>query len=251
LSGFIPHFYHGTQLGLVSVAGMNIPDTPLAELAGTVGLVFQNPFNQITGARFTVQGEVAFGLENLGVPRDEILRRTDQTLQTVGLSSLAERSPYELSGGQQQRLAIASVLVMRPRVLILDEPTSQLDPVGTKEVFAALAALARSGEVTVILVEHKLEWVASFADRVIAMAEGHILADGPPREVLTAPAVANQGIGQTRYTRAARLALSRGLVQPDSPLPVTLIQSVEFFAATVLPPANSNHGAEAESEGRS
>ena len=231
LSGFIPHFYHGTIQGRVEVAGLDVGATPLGELAGTVGLVFQNPFNQITGARFSVRGEVAFGLESLGVARDEILARTDEALAMVGLEGLAERSPYELSGGQQQRLAIASVVVMRPKVLILDEPTSQLDPVGTKEVFASLATLARGGEMTVILVEHKLEWVASFADRVIALAGGRVIADDAPREALTSDAVASSRVGQTRYTLAARLAQERGLIDAGAALPVTLDQALDVFKA--------------------
>jgi len=234
LSGFIPHFYHGTLSGEVSVAGLDVPATPLAQLAGTVGLVFQNPFNQITGARMTVRGEAAFGLENMGVPRSEMLVRADETLALVGLSGLADRSPMQLSGGQQQRLALASMIVMRPQVLILDEPTSQLDPIGTKEVFAALARLVASGGATVILVEHKLEWVAEFADRVIALAGGQLVADGPPREVLNAPEVVASGVGQTRYARAAALARARGLVQPDAALPVTLNQASEFFAPRSL-----------------
>jgi energy-coupling factor transporter ATP-binding protein EcfA2 len=251
LSGFIPHFYHGTQQGRVTVAGLEVPITPLAGLAGTVGLVFQNPFNQITGARFTVRGEVAFGLENLGVPRDEMLRRSEDALRLVGLERFAERSPYELSGGQQQRLAIASVIIMRPSVLILDEPTSQLDPVGTREVFAALGDLARSGETTVILVEHKLEWIASFADRVIALAGGQIIADGAPRDVLTAPGVAAQAVGQTRYTRAARLAVERGLAYAASPLPVTLGQSVDFFSAARPSTSHDKQESRVESDDRS
>ena len=110
----------------------------LAKLAGEVGLVFANPFNQITGARFTVREEVAFGLENLGVPRDEMLPRDRGGPGAGRAERVADRSPYALSGGQQQRVAIASVIVMRPKVLVLDEPTSQLDPVGTREVFETL-----------------------------------------------------------------------------------------------------------------
>ncbi len=229
LAGFIPHFYHGALTGSVRVDGLDVPATPLGELAGVAGLVVQNPFNQITGARFTVREEVAFGLENLGLPRDEILSHVADSLVLVGLADYAEHSPFALSGGQQQRLAIASVVAMRPRVLILDEPTSQLDPVGTKEVFAALRSLAASGDATVILVEHKLEWVAAFADRVVALADGAIVVDGPPRDALSDPLMEEIGVGTTRYTRAARLAQAQGLVPPDRSLPVTLDQAVEFF----------------------
>ena len=230
LSGFIPHFYRGNLEGEVSVAGFEITEQPPGELAGAVGLVLQNPFNQITGARFTVREEVAFGLENLGVPRAEMDDRVQEALGVAGLLDLADRSPFELSGGQQQRLAIASVLVMQPRVLVLDEPTSQLDPVGTREVFATLRELAVGSETTVILTSHKLEWMATFAQRVIALADGQIVADGSPRAVLASPAMLAHGIGHTRYTRAASAAQERGYVpQQAGPLPVTLDQAVDFF----------------------
>lgn len=230
LSGFIPHFYRGQMSGEVTVADSPVAATPLSELAGKIGLVFQNPFNQITGARMTVRGEIAFGLENMGVPRGEMLTRVDEALEMVGLSGLADRSPGQLSGGQQQRLALASVLVLRPQVLVLDEPTSQLDPLGTREVFSVLVRLVQSTGTTVVLVEHKLEWVGAFADRVIALANGQIIADGPPRNVLQSTAGKEAGVGQTRYTQAARLARERGLVSSDSRLPVTLEQAVSFFS---------------------
>ncbi|MFQ5856449.1 MAG: energy-coupling factor ABC transporter ATP-binding protein [Anaerolineae bacterium] len=229
LTGFVPQFYRGTLEGAVRVAGKAVSQTPLSELAGEVGLVFPNPFNQITGARFTVREEIAFGLENLGVPRDEMLARVDEVLALTGLTELADRSPFALSGGQQQRLAIASVIVMRPRVLVLDEPTSQLDPVGTREVFAVLRALAEAGDTTVVLTEHKLEWVAVFADRVVVLADGQLVADGAPREILASPDMERYGVGQTRYTQVARRAQSRDLVPTGKPLPVTLDQAIEFF----------------------
>ncbi len=229
LAGFIPHFYCGSLKGTVEVAGKIIADTTLGELAGSVGMVVQNPFNQITGARFTVLEEVAFGLENLGIPRDQIVPRVEETLALVGLQGFEERSPFALSGGQQQRLAIASVIAMRPDVLILDEPTSQLDPVGTRDVFAALHSLTQTGMTTVVLVEHKLEWIASFATRVIAMVDAKILADGNPLEVLVDPHIQEVGVGATRYTQAARLAQRRGLIPQDRALPVTLKDTQRFF----------------------
>lgn len=229
LAGFVPHFYRGRLSGTVEVAGIDVARSSLAELAGTVGLVFSNPFNQITGARFSVRDEVAFGLENMGVPTDEMAARIDDMLRFVGLSDLADRSPFALSGGQQQRLAIASVLVMRPQLIVLDEPTSQLDPIGSKEVFTVLRDLAATDEATVFLAEQKLEWVATFADRVIVLHEGRLVADGTPSEVLASPALEGYGLEPTRYTRAARAAQAAGLAPANRPLPVTLDQAVEFF----------------------
>ena len=228
LTGFIPHFFRGTLQGEVRVANFSIPDTPLAELAGITGLVFQNPFNQITGARFSVLEEVAFGLENLGIAREEILDRCRSALELTGLQVLADRSPYDLSGGQMQRLAIASMLAMRPRVLVLDEPTSQLDPAGTEAVFLHLRQLASTGQTTVLLVEHKLEWIAAFADRVLVLSAGSLAADGTPRQVLGSADLERAGLRPSRYTLAARRAQKLGLASAG-PLPVTLEQAVEFL----------------------
>ena len=229
LAGFVPHFYRGQLTGKVEVAGIDVVASSLAQIAGNVGLVFANPFNQITGARFTVRDEVAFGLENLGVPREEMETRIDEVLRFAELTALADRSPFALSGGQQQRLAIASVLVMRPRVLVLDEPTSQLDPIGSREVFAVLRDLAATDESTVVLAEQKLEWVAVFADRVLVLHEGRIVADGPPADVLASPDLPRYGLEPTRYTQAARAAQAAGLRQEKTALPVTLEEAVEFF----------------------
>lgn len=229
LAGFVPHFYRGKLSGTVEVAGIDVPASSLAQIAGHVGLVFANPFNQITGARFSVREEVAFGLENLGVPREEMGQRIDDILKFAGLAGLADRSPFALSGGQQQRLAIASVLVMRPPVIVLDEPTSQLDPIGSKEVFAVLRDLAATDEATVVLAEQKLEWVAVFADRVIVLHEGRIVADGLPGDVLAAADLAQYGLQPTRYTQAARAAQAAGARPDRRDLPVTLDEAVEFF----------------------
>jgi len=233
LTGFVPHFYRGELNGKVTVAGMDVGATPLASLTGEVGLVFQNPFNQITGTRYTVREEIAYGLENLGVPRGEMLQRVEDVLGLVGLFDLAERSPFTLSGGQQQRLAIASVIVMQPKVLVLDEPTAQLDPTGTREVFTTLRSLVERGGTTVVLVEHKIEWLATFADRVLALDEGRLVADGDPGSVLTAPQLEDLGISLTRYTQAARLARDRKLVSKRAHLPITLSQALEYFHEAV------------------
>ena len=229
-AGFIPHVMGGELIGGVTVGGRAVSDTPLSELVTRVGLVLQDPFNQISGAKFTVREELAFGLENLGVVREEIIDRIDDMLDRLGIADLAERSPYELSGGQQQLVALGSVLVMRPSVLVLDEPTSQLDPAGSRLVFGALDEVRRTG-ITVLLVEHKLERVAEFADRVLVLADGELRLDGPPGAVLADPHLEDWGVGTTRFTEAARRAGDRW---PDGrALPVTLDDAVAGFSAVL------------------
>jgi energy-coupling factor transport system ATP-binding protein len=229
LSGFIPHFYHGKLNGQVRVDGLDTAQTPLNEMVLHVGLILQDPFNQISGAKFTVREEIAFGLENLGVPRSEMQDRVSKTMDTLGISDISERSPLALSGGQMQRVAIASVLAMNPKILILDEPTSQLDPIGRREVFSAVHSLITQSRMTVVMIEHNLEWIGVYADRVIALSEGKIIADGQPRQVLTDASLPELGIGGTRYTQAARRAREAGHWPEDRRLAVTLDEAVEGF----------------------
>ncbi len=229
LTGFAHHFFHGELRGEVRVAGLDVASTPLGELVASAGLVLENPFNQITGARFTVREEVAFGLENLGIPRGEMTERIDQALDQVGISDLADRSPMALSGGEQQRLAIASIIAMQPKLIVLDEPTAQLDPSGSRHVLDVLASMTVDHGTTIFLVEHKLEWLAQHADRVILLRQGSIEDDGPPSQVLAPKEAAGIGVQHTRYSLAARKAVESGLVTGDKVIPVTLEQAVDFF----------------------
>ena len=228
LAGFVPHFFKGEMTGTVEVDGKDLHKSTLSEWVLDVGLAFQNPFNQISGAKYTVFEELAFGLENIGIPRNEMKSRVNDAMKLTGISDLAERSPYSLSGGQQQRVALTSILVMQPKVLVLDEPTSQMDPIGTREVFAVIRTMAEQG-MTVVLVEHKVEWIAQFADRVIALNEGQILLEGTPSEVLTSELLDEKGFGISRYTSVARKAKRIGLWKKD-PLPVTLDEATEGFS---------------------
>ena len=182
LNGLIPHVYRGNYEGEVWVDGMLVKETPTHVLATRVGFVFQNPENQIF--MFTVERDVAFGLENLGYPQQEIRRRVDWALEMLGLSELRKRAPHELSDGQKQRVAIAGALVLEPKILILDEPTSLLDPETAFEVVKLVDELNRKLGLTVILVEHRLELVAPIADRLVVMYEGRVIGNGRPREVL-------------------------------------------------------------------
>ncbi|MFN8413934.1 MAG: ABC transporter ATP-binding protein [Anaerolineales bacterium] len=227
LAGFVPHFFKGEISGSIEVAGKESSKSTLDEWVLNVGLAFQNPFNQISGAKYTVFEEIAFGLENIGVPRNEIRERVEDALTMTGIRDLSDRSPYSLSGGQQQRVALTSILVMRPKLLVLDEPTSQMDPIGTREVFGTIRKMAEEG-MTVVLVEHKVEWIAQFADRVIALKDGSVLLEGRPNEVLTSDVLADNGFGISRYTSTAREAKKQGLWKKEN-LPVTLDEAVEGF----------------------
>ena len=194
LAGFVPHFFKGEITGTVEVAGQESSKSNLHEWVLNVGLAFQNPFSQISGAKYTVFEEIAFGLENIGIPRNEMKTRVEDALKLTGISDLSDRSPYSLSGGQQQRVALSSILVMHPKVLVLDEPTSQMDPVGTREVFGVIRTLAENG-MTVILAEHKVEWIAQFADRALRKA---LAGDGQQHGLfpMQVPAVALEKAAQ-------------------------------------------------------
>lgn len=166
--------------GKVYVSGLDTADEErLLDIRRQVGMVFQNPDNQIVAS--VVEEDVAFAPENLGVPSDEIRQRVDRALERVGMSSYARHAPHLLSGGQKQRVAIAGVLAMRPRCIVLDEPTAMLDPVGRREVLATIRELNREG-ITVVLITHHMDEAAQ-ADRLIIMHDGRIAADGRPAEV--------------------------------------------------------------------
>ena len=231
LAGFVPHFFKGELTGTVEVAGIESHTSTLNEWVMNVGLAFQNPFNQISGAKYTVFEEIAFGLENIGVPRDEMIGRVEAAMKLTDISDLADRSPYSLSGGQQQRVALTSILVMQPKILVLDEPTSQMDPIGTREVFGVIRKMAEQG-MTVVLVEHKVEWIAQFADRVIALKDGQVLLEGTPGEVFTSPILEESGFGVSRYTSVARKAQQIGLWKKEG-LPVTLDEAADGFGSSL------------------
>ena len=220
--GLIPHFFGGRLRGEATVLGAGSGQT-VAERSRRVGLLFQNPFTQISGARERVDEEVAFGPENHGLPRDEVDGRVGEALEQVGLNEVRDRHPQTLSGGQLQRLALAALLALRPELLLLDEPTSQLDPAGSRQLFGVLAGLHRRG-VTIVMVEQKLEAVAALCTRVVAMDQGRLIADGTPEHVFNQPAV-EQASGVPAFTRLThRLGLS-------APWPVTLEAARQRFQA--------------------
>ena len=167
--------------GKVYVSGMDTSeDHLLLDIRRTVGMVFQNPDNQIVAN--VVEEDVAFAPENLGVPSDEIRRRVDDALKAVGMYEYREHAPHLLSGGQKQRIAIAGVIAMQPRCIVLDEPTAMLDPIGRADVLRTIKTLNRERGVTVVLITHHMDEAAQ-ADRLVVMAKGKVIADGTPKEV--------------------------------------------------------------------
>lgn len=183
LTGLIPHYYAGQGEGSVGILGKDSSSYSITQLASTVGFVFQSPDTQLV--RMTAADEVAFGPENLAVPAEEIDRRIAESLELVGLKGFETRPTFALSGGQKQRLAIASILSIHPSIFVLDEPTSELDPQGTIEVFDVLVKLNKELGKTIILVEQKAEFIAKVADRVVVMGQGKIVKQGTPREVFS------------------------------------------------------------------
>ena len=180
INGLVPHFYGGMMLGCVTVAGVDTRTTTPAGLAHLVGCVFQDPEAQLVTS--TVYEEVVFGLENLGVGPGHIALRAHESLAALGAAHLAERSTRSLSGGEAQRVAIAAALAMRPKVLVLDEPTSQLDPAAAESLLELLRRINEESGIAVVIAEHRLERCFHWADRVVVMNDGEILSDAAPRE---------------------------------------------------------------------
>ena len=183
VNGVVPTMLGGDLTGTVLVGGLDVSEYPVREMSKLVGMVFDNPEFQMS--QMSAAEEVALGLENAGVPYEEMRRIIPETLELVGLAGFEERSPLGLSGGQQQRLAIAAVLAMKPQILIMDEPTSNLDPIGKQEVFDMAAKLNRERGMTVIVIEHEVEVMARYADRVIVLDAGRIVMNGTPQEIFS------------------------------------------------------------------
>jgi energy-coupling factor transport system ATP-binding protein len=205
----IPHFYQGELKGEISVAEMDITKHQTHEMAKYVGLVFQNPENQLFA--LSVEKDVAFGLENVGAPREEMRKRVDWALKQTDIYDLRERSPHEVSGGQQQRVAIAAVLAMQPEIIVLDEPTSFLDPLSAEKIFEVIHELNKKFGITVVLVEHRLDLTAKYADHIIIMDEGKVCFDGNPREILSTEETRLIGVGIPKATLLYQLLRKEGI----------------------------------------
>ena len=229
LTGLIPHAIPALMQGTVEIKGLDTRQHPIPELAQVVGAVFQNPAAQLFHLR--VEDEVAFGPLNLGLKAEEVCQRVSWALEATGLSHLRQEKPVELSRGQQQRLAIASALAMKPRLLVLDEPTASLDVPGTHAIMSTLQHLQQDLGVTIVILEHRLAETAPLAGRLVLMNEGRIIADGKPKEIL-ADNILRNNLGLRRPTQTPQAAWET-LLDPDghqgqatSETPLLSLQSV-------------------------
>ncbi|MBZ9675489.1 ABC transporter ATP-binding protein [Mesorhizobium sp. ES1-1] len=235
LNGIVPQFFGGEFFGSVHINGLDAIDTPTSRLAKLVGMVFEDPETQITAT--TVEGEVAFALENLKVPTPQMAVRVREALDAVGLAGQEARHPANLSGGQKQRLSIAAALALSSDIIVLDEPTSQLDPVAAGEVFAILRRLNRDNGLTVIVTSHASEELAEIADRILLVSDGKVVAEGPPAQVFAETRMlAEHRVRPPDIVRSFEaLARATHHRKPLAALPVTLAAAEQAIAANPLP----------------
>ncbi|MCX7711481.1 MAG: ATP-binding cassette domain-containing protein [Clostridia bacterium] len=219
LNGVIPHFLHGEFYGEVKVDGKDTVENDCARIAYSVGSVFQDPEAQIVSTR--VEDEIAFGLENLNIPRIEIAARIKESLEMTGISDLRDYSTTQLSGGQKQRVAIASAIALRPKILVLDEPTSELDPKGSLDIFNTLQKLNKEYSITIVVIEQKIQLLTEYCSRLVVMEKGSVLLDGPTRNVLANQEILQKiGVNSSPVTRLAYMLKKEGLYQGEFPINV-------------------------------
>lgn len=218
INGVIPHHFKGDYYGSVKVDGNDTFDQELTDIARTIGTVSQDIDGSMVAA--IVEDELVFGLENFGVPEDEANTRIDRALDQVGISDLRHRQISTLSGGQKQKVAIAALLALAPRVLLLDEPTAELDPFSSRQIFELLKGLNEQGA-TVIVIEQKAQLLAEFASCLVVMEKGRIVAEGPTREVCShAEELLGHGICCPPVTLLADELARDGMPLSSTPLTV-------------------------------
>lgn len=209
-SGLAPRTVGGQIRGTVSLDGEDVDAWPMHRLSERIAIGFENPSTQLSQVASTVFEEVAFGPMNLGAPADDVVARTWEALETMRIDALAERDPQRLSGGQQQLVAMAGLLAMRPAHLVLDEPTAQLDPAGTRLVSAAIARLAAGGA-SILVAEQKTDLLAEVASWVVVLSEGRVLFQGPASETLADPRLVAAGVPQPAAIRLRRAIEAVGI----------------------------------------
>ena len=225
LVGLIPYYFAGKLKGQVLVDGIDTQESTIAELSSKIGLVFQNPFNQLSYTAGSVAEELAYGLGNKGVPREKMVKKVEYVAKLMRIDHIIHKNPLELSGGQVQRVAFGSTFIMEPGILVLDECTTQLDPLGSEEIFDIVKELNKNG-VTVIMVDHDMERVARFADRILVLDSGEQVALDTPQNIFGNPDVMAHHIGAPDYVASTRELKERGLY--DGPVKVIEEDTIEL-----------------------
>ena len=203
LVGLIPHYFAGKMSGQVIVDGVSTEECTIAELSPKIGLVFQNPFNQLSYTAGTVAEELAYGLGNRGIPREQMAEKVDYVSKLMRIDHILSKNPLELSGGQVQRVAFGSAFIMEPEILVLDECTTQLDPSGSEEIFDIVKDLNKKG-ITVIMVDHDMERVARCADKILVLDQGEAAAIDEPKKIFGNPEIVKRGIGVPDYVKLSQ-----------------------------------------------
>ncbi|RWZ61976.1 ABC transporter ATP-binding protein [Lacticaseibacillus paracasei] len=212
LVGLIPHYFLGLMSGSIHINKLSVTEHSIAELSQQIGLVFQNPFNQLSYTATTVAEELAYGLGNRGVPQSEMVEKVQQIAKVMHIEEVLDQNPLELSGGQAQRVAFGSTFILEPQILVLDECTTQLDPLGADGIFKIVKKLNKQG-VTVIMVDHDMERVAQYADHVLVLKNGQKKLEGSPREVFSDERLTTFGVEAPDYA-----VLSRQMVKAHYPI---------------------------------
>ena len=225
LVGLIPYYFAGKLKGQVLVDGIDTQESTIAELSSKIGLVFQNPFNQLSYTAGSVAEELAYGLGNKGVPREKMVKKVEYVAKLMRIDHIIHKNPLELSGGQVQRVAFGSTFIMEPGILVLDECTTQLDPLGSEEIFDIVNELNKNG-VTVIMVDHDMERVARCADRILVLDSGEQVALDTPQNIFGNPDVMAHHIGAPDYVAITRELKERGLY--DGPVKVIEEDTIEL-----------------------
>lgn len=182
MNGLIPQFYAGYYKGSIQVAGKDTIITPIADLSTEVGVVFQNPENQLIA--MNIEHEIAFGMENLGIQEEIIKEKLKYVMQLTEISKIADKAPFEISGGEQQRVAIASILALEPKIIVLDEPTANLDPLFAQKIITLLKKIQKEKEITIIISEHRMDLIVPIVDEIILMKQGNVLAHGNKQDII-------------------------------------------------------------------
>ncbi|MCX8169031.1 MAG: energy-coupling factor ABC transporter ATP-binding protein [Candidatus Methanomethylicia archaeon] len=233
-NGLIPHFYGGEFIGEVIVNGLPVKNTPTKILSQYVGMVFQDPESQLFS--LSVEREIAFGLENLGLERDEIVSRVNEIIELMNINHLRNRAPYELSGGEQQKVALAACLAMRPKIVVLDEPTSHLDPASAISLVNLLNYLKNKLNLTIVIVEHRLDLLAPISDRFIIMNNGKVIFDGDRKSVFSLSnfnTIRSIGIGIPKIINLYYELLNHGLMLPDIPFTSKMLKEYLLEASKI------------------